>query len=296
MTAAVPPPGSRIVLVDDEPRLHDMLRSTLQEAGLCGRMESLYDPVSFLEHLKSETTPPDLVLLDVNFENAGLSGIDILPFIREQHPHLPVILLTGMENEALESAQNYELVYYIPKPVSPEQLVRMVRYYLGMAHKSSGRTAELSRDLADYKQRVGQLQTELARLEIASWNQSPRHDQPEPFQRTRDILATVLKNCALTPAFTADLEDLYRRDFALLKKTIDSLVRFDVPGAAAPGLHIHRHHCAEHVYSLRLTKKARLFYYQPPQTQVKHLLRIDPSHDTRMIDAWLKTNRDHLQT
>ena len=58
-------------------------------------MQSFYDPVSFLEFLKSARESPDLVLLDVHFENAGLSGIDILPFIREDQPYLPVILLTG---------------------------------------------------------------------------------------------------------------------------------------------------------------------------------------------------------
>jgi CheY-like chemotaxis protein len=284
--------SSRIALVDDEPRLHDMIRETLQEARLVERFESFYDPVSFLEHLKACAELPDLVLLDVNFENSGLSGIDILPYIRNDYPYLPVILLTGMESEAIESAQNYEVVYYIPKPVSPEQLIRMVRYYLGMARKSGGRVADLNRDLAEHKKLAGQLKTELARLEIESWDRNGHTLQPEPFQPALDILKTVLKNCVLTDAFAADLETLYAQDFALLKKTIDTLIRFDVTGAALPGLHIHRHHCAEHVFSLRLTRKARLFYYQPPHTRTKHLLRIDPRHDTRAIDAWLKTSRD----
>ncbi len=284
-----------IVLVDDDPRIHQSIKTIIDDAGIARRLESFYDPVSFLEFLKGADALPDIVLLDVHFENSGLSGVEILPFIREDYPFLPVILLTGMEGSDIEESQDFECVYYIPKPVSPEQLVRMIRYYLGMARKSSERTAELSRDLAEHKKLVSDLKTEIAQAEIASWDEGDRDGkETDACSRILEILRTVLKNCEPAPSFIKDVEDLFRQDFNLLKKAVDTLVHFDLSGIAAPGLNIHRHHCVPHVYSLRLTKKARLFFFHPPGTNVKHLLRIDPHHDTVAMDKWLKSNEERF--
>ncbi len=283
-----------IVLVDDEPRIHEVVKDILTNAFPALRFDGYQDPLSFIEFLKQGTVTPDLVLLDVHFENSGLSGIEIIPFIREDHPYLPIILLTGMEGEDIEESQNYECVYYIPKPVSPNPLIRMIRFYLGMAQKSGERTAELSQDLAEHKKLVGLLQTELADAEIASWDQEQK-DRPEAYTRIVEILQTVLKNCTITPSFTKDLEDLFHSDFKLLKKVVDTLIRFDITDTASPGLNLHRHHCADHVYSIRLSKKARIFFYQPSHSSSKSLLRIDPAHDTMSIDKWLKANQDNFE-
>ena len=127
-----------IALVDDEPRIHETVAQILSDAGLMAKRHSFEEPVGFLEFLKSGRDVPDLVLLDVHFENAGLSGVDILPFIREEHPTLPVILLTGMDADAMQEAEEDEFTYYIPKPVSPDQLVRMVKFYMRKSQKTGG--------------------------------------------------------------------------------------------------------------------------------------------------------------
>ena len=196
--------GIHVVLVDDEPRIHNMVSEILEKAKLVDRIESFYDPLCFLEYLKQEGVSPDLILLDVHFENSGLSGVDIIPFIREDYPYLPVVLLTGMEGEEIENAQDFECIYFIPKPVSPEHLVRMVRFYLGMGRKSGRRAAELSLDLAEHKQLVQLLKTELAQAEIPSRDKGKEtHSRRETraFQRVVEVLTTVLKNCQLMPSF-----------------------------------------------------------------------------------------------
>lgn len=213
--------GFFIVLVDDEPRIHTMIKEVLEEARLVKRFESFYDPLAFIEFLKKQGPLPDVVLLDVHFENSGLSGIEILPYIREDHPYLPVILLTGMEGEEIERAQEYECLYYIPKPVSPDQLVRMVRFYLGAGRKTGERTAELSRDLEQHRQMVQTLKTELAQAEINSWDSGKKAAAPgetKAFQRIIDILNTVVHNCEVTAGLTADLDRLFDEDFQLFKK------------------------------------------------------------------------------
>lgn len=287
----------RIVLVDDEPRIHAMIRETLEGQDFFDDLECFADPVSFLEHLRQAPAAPALVLLDVHFENSGLSGIDIIPYIREDHPYLPIVLLTGMESEAIEESQNYDCVYYIPKPVQPAQLVRMVRFYLGTARKTGHRTEAMARSLDEHRELVRQLKTELAGAEIASWSSAGTQRPGEEngaFQRIVDILGTVLKSAHLTAPFRADLATVFRQDFSLFKKTVDCLIRLDTSGEAAPGDRLHRHRCVEHVYSMRVSRRARVFFYRPPRVHRTVLLRIDPEHDDRAMDKWLLTNRDRI--
>ncbi|MEI6125830.1 MAG: response regulator [Pseudomonadota bacterium] len=284
-----------IVLADDEPRIHEMIREVLENARMVSRFESFYEPFSFLEFLKKNSGPPDLVLLDVHFKNSGLSGIEIIPFIREDYPYVPIILLTGMEGEEIDRAQDYELIYYIPKPVSSENLVRMVRFYLGMGRRSGQRTAEISLDLARHKELVQALKIELAQAEIDSWDGEKEAHKPgetKGFQRIMEILHTVLKNCDLAPGIMGDLEKLFDADFPLFKKSVDTIVQFDIADVASPGMHVHKYHIVDYVYSLRVTQKARLLFYQPPHLIKKRLIRLDPEHDDKKMDKWLKANHE----
>ncbi|MCP4714318.1 MAG: response regulator [Deltaproteobacteria bacterium] len=295
------PPDARdtadmIVIVDDEPRIHDMVKAVLQKAGTADQLNSFFDPVSFIEYLKQASAEPDLILLDVYFENSGLSGVEILPFIRKELPFVPIILLTGMDGAEIEDAQNFEFVYFIPKPVKPEHLVNMVRFYLGLGKKSGKRAAQASRDLESNKTQVQLLKKELAEAEIASWSDraAPAGNSSRGFQKIIEILSTVLKNCELLPSFTDDIERLFAADFKLFKHIIDTIIRFDITETATPGLNIHKYKGVENVYTLRLTKKARLFFSQARQGSDKklRLIRIDPEHDVKAMDKWLKVHYD----
>jgi len=285
--------GYHIVLVDDDPRIHEAVRDMLAKASLAERLESFGEPLAFLGALKQQPEPPDLVLLDVHFENSGLSGVEIIPFVREVHPYLPIVLLTGMEGEEIDAAQNFELVYYIPKPVRPEHLVRMVRFYAGLGQKSGQRTATLSQDLAQHKELVKILKQDLAGAEIAAWGEAAGGRRPRDarvFRRMIEILAAVLKTCELMPSFVDDLEKLFDADFVLLKKAIETVIHFDLMDFFGPGLNLHKYQGVTNVYSLRLTRKARIFYYQAPQSGRRRLIRLDAEHSTKEMDRWLKAN------
>lgn len=282
-----------ITLIEDEPRIHEMILDILGQAKLIKRFESFYDPFSFIEFLKKSDAAPDLILLDVHFENSGLSGVEIIPFIREDHPYVPIILLTGMDGEAIEQAHEYECIYYIPKPVSPEHLVRMVRFYMETGRKSGMRTAEISQDLARHKELVQALKLELAEIEVASWDAAKEEHgrlEPKACRRIMEILQMVLKNCELMSGVIGDLEKLFESDFQLFKKAVDTIMRFDSEDISIPGMHVHKYHSVDYVYSVRVTQKARLFFYQPPHLSKKRLVRLDPDHDDKAMGKWLKTN------
>ncbi len=293
-----------ILMVDDEPRITDMVRDILTSAGLVDRFDSFQDPISALEFLKVCEDPPDLILLDVHFENSGLTGVDILPFIREEQPYLPVVLLTGMEGEVIEVAQDFELVYYIPKPVSPEHLVRMVRFYMGAAVKSGQRLAELSQDLSEYKELLDILENELAEAKVpgpsspvASTDQPPKRRDLKAFERVARILETVLRQTELMPSFLQDFEKLFHADSVLLTRIVEAIIQYDAMDSPPPGLNVHKYlDVVDNVYSLRLNRKARLFFHKSPRTNHRRMLRVDVEHDTPGMLKWLKANAESFDT
>ncbi len=282
------------VLVDDDPRIHEFLVQTLADDGLLRRHINFEDPVSFIEFLKDCEDEPDAILLDIHFENAGLSGVDIIPFIREDYPYVPIILLTGMDNEAMQEAEEYHYTYFIPKPVTPENLTKMIRFYMGKSQKSSRVVQELTHELAEYREYQKLLEDEIKALQSdkdSHKDKKGHRDKREKlFQRTNEILAGILHNSEIMPSFVKDLESIYNSHYDLFKKVVEILVRFDVMDISNPGLNIHKYKGTENVYSARLSRKVRLFFYIGTNTQKRKLLRLDTVHDTKGMDKWIKDN------
>ncbi|SDK54487.1 Response regulator receiver domain-containing protein [Maridesulfovibrio ferrireducens] len=282
------------VLADDDPRLHEYTVSILREAGLLEKHESFYDPVSFLAFLKESEEEPDVILLDVHFEGSGLSGVDILPFIREEYPYIPVILLTGMDAEATDEAQSDVFTFFIPKPVTEDHLLRMLHFYLGKSKKSAEKISTLMDEMEEVKgyhqlleQEVEELQTEQRRLESLSKGEK---SDGKGFEKVSDILESLLTKSQPMPSFIADLEKLYSTQFKLFKKVIETLIRFDVQDSGTPGMNIHKVQGTQNVFSARLSRKVRLFYYSSAKTARKRLIRLDIYHDTKGMDKWIKNN------
>ena len=281
-----------VALVDDEERIHNFLRSALEAEGILRRHASFFDPVSFVEYMKQCDEEPDIILLDIHFENSGLSGTEILPFIREDYPYLPIILLTGMDNDALQGAQEYPCVYFIPKPVSPEHLVRMIRFYIGKSKKSSEMFQRLDSEILEYKEYQRLLEEEIASLQTTKEEDKRdyREKKEKSFQRISGIFEGLLQHSEIMPSFFKDLEDIFDSNYSLFKKVMEILIRFDVMDASSPGLNIHKHKGTENIYSARLSKKVRLFFYLPPAAPKRRLLRLDTVHDTKGMDRWIKDN------
>lgn len=64
----------------------------------------------------------DIVILDENMP--GMSGLEILSVIKEEKPHLPVIMITKSEEEDLmNQAIGSKITDYLIKPVNPNQIL-----------------------------------------------------------------------------------------------------------------------------------------------------------------------------
>ena len=114
------PQGVTILVVDDEPRLRDVLRMNLEFEGYhVVEAETGYDAVS-----KLREALPDLILLDIMMPE--MDGFTALKHIRETST-VPVIMLT-VRNDERDRIRGLDLGAddYINKPFStPELLSRM---------------------------------------------------------------------------------------------------------------------------------------------------------------------------
>jgi CheY-like chemotaxis protein len=114
-------PLGRVLIVDDDREVAATLRDALTDAGYAVKVA-----VSGPEAVGLVTVfQPDVVLLDVTMP--GMSGIEVLEHLRQGHPHVPVVMVTGNRDE---DAARRTLVRgafdYVPKPVELDVLERIV--------------------------------------------------------------------------------------------------------------------------------------------------------------------------
>lgn len=110
----------RVLIVDDEEEFVNPLVERLNLRGFEAR--GVTSGEKALELIASSGF--DVVLLDVKMP--GLGGLDLIRSIREQHPGLKVILLTGHTSAQDErTGQELGCFEYLIKPVNIDQLVEI---------------------------------------------------------------------------------------------------------------------------------------------------------------------------
>lgn len=115
----------RVLVVDDEPRVREVVASYLGMWGF--EVRDAADGAAARRLV--DDFMPDLVILDVMFP--GASGLDFLTELRRAEPPVPVILLTARADEE-DRVAGLELGAddYVVKPFSPRELVARVRSVL----------------------------------------------------------------------------------------------------------------------------------------------------------------------
>ena len=126
-----------IYVLDDEPAIRDILERVLSDEGYpsitCQNSEVFYDQL--------EKQTPDLVLLDIWLP--GTDGMAILSTLRETHPDLPVIMMSGHAGiDAAVNAIKKGAVDFMEKPLQLEILLDKIAVVL------SNKPPEKKKDLA----------------------------------------------------------------------------------------------------------------------------------------------------
>ena len=112
----------RILVVDDERSIRDMLRMTLEYEGF--EVADVDSGINALKHI--DEIRPDAIILDVKM--SGLDGIETLERLRESHPHIPVVLLTGHGTiETAVEATKKGAFDFLSKPPDREKILITLR-------------------------------------------------------------------------------------------------------------------------------------------------------------------------
>src|SRR5438874_7859418 len=151
----------RILLVDDDRELIDLLAFALKRAGL--------EPIAAHDARAAvrifEERQPDLVVLDINL--GASSGLDVLKELRRRS-QLPVIMLTALDSEedkvrGLEAGADD----YLTKPFSHRELIARIRAQL----RRSGQEWPVRRVTPEIRLEVGSITLDLAEHSVTKAGQ-----------------------------------------------------------------------------------------------------------------------------
>jgi two-component system response regulator HydG len=110
-----------IAIVDDDPQFCRTLAGILGAQGFVTTV--INDPHAVMDKLADE----QVLLLDMKLNDVG--GLEVLYRIREQHPHLPVILVTGYRREmawAIDEALQLGAYTCLYKPLDIEEMLEIL--------------------------------------------------------------------------------------------------------------------------------------------------------------------------
>ncbi|HEX8148279.1 MAG TPA: response regulator [Pyrinomonadaceae bacterium] len=126
-----------ILIVDDEDVVRDVLYDLFSEDHMCHAADTAEQALTFL---REQTY--DAVLTDISMP--GLSGVELLGYLRSEQPDTPVIVISGIgDREHAEGLMRLGAFDFILKPFSLEAVERSVARALdqGRARKA-GRRAD----------------------------------------------------------------------------------------------------------------------------------------------------------
>ena len=120
-------PKAKILIVDDEPDIVEVLEDRLLAAG--------FDVRSVLNardgYAAVAEDPPNLILLDIQMPE--ISGMEALEQLKKTNPEIPVLMISAstVKNVAL-TAKEQGAADFLLKPFDPDTLMQKVNEILGI--------------------------------------------------------------------------------------------------------------------------------------------------------------------
>ncbi len=111
----------KLLIVDDEVDIREFAKKFFKKRNLEVFTSSRGDEaLSVIEKEK-----PDLVLLDIRME--GMTGVEVLRQLRENHNNIKVVMVTGVEEEEIvNEVNNLGALGYVHKPLVLDELEKIV--------------------------------------------------------------------------------------------------------------------------------------------------------------------------
>lgn len=119
--------GNKILVIDDEPEILEMMQSRLSAEGY--QVFTAQDGIAGVQQLYEEM--PDLILLDVLMPR--VDGFKVLEILRKYQTtqDVPIVMITAKgESKNILKAHNLKATDYLVKPFQAEELLNMVKRYI----------------------------------------------------------------------------------------------------------------------------------------------------------------------
>ena len=121
-------PDHCIIIVDDHPLFRDALKHALEQALPKPQLIELGSMSELTDRLRANIEV-DLILLDLSIP--GVQGFSGLIHLREQHPTLPVAIVSATDNnETIRRCLDLGALGFIPKTLPIEQVIVAVQAIL----------------------------------------------------------------------------------------------------------------------------------------------------------------------
>jgi two-component system nitrogen regulation response regulator NtrX len=133
--------SAEILIVDDEADIRDLVAGILQDEGYETRTARNSDDAL----AAIVTRRPNLVFLDIWLQGSKLDGLQLLHAVKQEHPELPVVMISGHGNiETAVAAIKRGAYDFIEKPFKADRLVLVAERAL--------ETSRLKREVRQLKQ------------------------------------------------------------------------------------------------------------------------------------------------
>jgi two-component system nitrogen regulation response regulator NtrX len=133
--------SAEILIVDDEADIRELVAGILQDEGYDARTARNSDEA--LAAIFSRR--PNLIFLDIWLQGSKLDGLQLLDAIKQEHPELPVVMISGHGNiETAVAAIKHGAYDFIEKPFKADRLVLVAERAL--------ETSRLKREVRQLKQ------------------------------------------------------------------------------------------------------------------------------------------------
>lgn len=125
--------SKRVLIVDDEPDLAELVDLMLKKAGVDVTCRRVVTGREALEHCRRDL--PNLVLLDVALPD--IAGLDVLRELKKDPTTaaIPVVIVTAMRGQIVAEATQAGAVGTLLKPFKKAELLQAVTNALGEANR-----------------------------------------------------------------------------------------------------------------------------------------------------------------
>lgn len=207
-----------ILLVDDDPRLRDLLRMALERSGFS--VTTAFDGQSALR--EAARGAPDLIILDVGLPE--MDGFEVCRRVRAQSD-VPILFLTARDDE-IDRILGLELGAddYVAKPFSPREVIARVKAIL---KRAGGDRTPQTRSFGPIT-----LNMKLKQCQVAG--------RTLPLTATEfEVLAALMEDPSRLVSRSMLFESVWGRQSAVSDRTLDSHLRnlrHKLAGAGLPDI------------------------------------------------------------